>query len=82
ARYKDQKAKKWVTLNEQKFLKERAELNADKEEEKAIEKHSELTNGKIERDFYLDEAIAVVLDFMKLQRATTVHGNVAAGAAN
>ena len=45
ARYKEQKAKKYVTLNEEKFLKERAELNADKEEEKAIEKHSELNNG-------------------------------------
>ena len=36
--YQQQKAKKAVTLNEAKFLKERAELNADKEEEKAIEK--------------------------------------------
>ena len=31
-------AKKSVTLNEAKFLDERAEINADKEEEKAIEK--------------------------------------------
>ena len=36
--YREQVAKKSVTLNEAKFLKERAELNADKEEEKAIEK--------------------------------------------
>ena len=40
--YKQQKAKKSVTLNEAKFLKERAELNADKEEEKAIEKLNEI----------------------------------------
>ncbi|MEN6406676.1 MAG: carboxy terminal-processing peptidase [Thermoguttaceae bacterium] len=77
ARYKDQKAKKWVTLNEEKFLKERAELNADKEEEKAIETHSELNNGKIERDFYLDEAIAILLDFVRLQDAAKAQGNVA-----
>ena len=38
ARYKEQKAKKYVTLNEAKFLKERAELDADKEEEKAMDK--------------------------------------------
>ena len=40
ARYKEQKAKKYVTLNEAKFLKERSELNADKEEEKEIDKHA------------------------------------------
>jgi len=67
ARYKDQKAKKSVTLNEEKFLKERTELNADKEEEKALEKHSELANGAIDRDFYLDEAIAIAIDYMNLQ---------------
>ena len=38
ARYKEQKGEKSVTLNEAKFMKERAELNADKEEEKTIEK--------------------------------------------
>ena len=36
-RYEEQKARKTVTLNEEKFLKERAEMNADKEEEKKIE---------------------------------------------
>lgn len=68
ARYKEQKAKKQVTLNEEKFLKERAELNADKEEEKAIEKYSELNNGAIERDFYLDEALAIATDYLNLQQ--------------
>jgi carboxyl-terminal processing protease len=68
-RYKEQKAKKVVTLNEEKFLKERAEMNADKEEEKAIEKHSELNSGKIERDYYLDEAMSIVIDYLTLQGA-------------
>lgn len=67
ARYKEQKAKKQVTLNEEKFLKERAEYNADKEEEKAFEKYSELNNGKIIRDYYLDEAMAIVTDYLNLQ---------------
>ena len=34
ARYEDQRKRKYVTLNEKKFLAERAEMNADKEEEK------------------------------------------------
>ena len=62
-RYKEQVAKKSVTLNEAKFLKERAETNADKEEEKAIEKLSENPSG-IERDYYLDEVLDIVNDYI------------------
>lgn len=65
ARYKEQKAKKYVTLNEAKFLKERAEMNADKEEEKTLEKLNDNQTG-IDRDFYLDEVINIELDFMNL----------------
>ena len=61
--YLQQKAKKTVTLNEAKFLKERTELNADKEEEKAIEKLNENPSG-IDRDFYLDEVFNVTNDYM------------------
>jgi carboxyl-terminal processing protease len=67
ARYKEQKAKKFVTLNREKFLKLRAELNADKVEEDAIEKHSELNDGVIERDYYLDEALTITTDYLNLQ---------------
>ena len=63
ARYLQQKAKKTVTLNEAKFLKERTELNADKEEEKAIEKLNENPSG-IDRDFYLDEVFNITTDYM------------------
>jgi carboxyl-terminal processing protease len=69
-RYKEQKAKKYVTLNEEKFTKERAELNADKEEEKAIEKHNDTNKTGIERDYYLDEALAIAIDYLNLERAT------------
>ena len=81
ARYKEQKAKKYVTLNEEKFLKERADLNADKEEEKAIEKHSELNNGQIERDYYLDEALAITTDYLQLENLAKVQP-AAVGATN
>ena len=67
ARYKEQKAKKFVTLNEAKFLKERAEMNADKEEEKTFEKLNENQTG-IERDFYLDEVFNITADFMNLRQ--------------
>jgi carboxyl-terminal processing protease len=61
--YQEQIAKKTVTLNEAKFLKERADLNADKEEEKVIEKLSENPSG-IDRDFYLDEVFNITSDYV------------------
>jgi carboxyl-terminal processing protease len=65
-RYKDQKAKKLVTLNEEKFLKERADLNADREEEKEIEKRTEPNSGGIVKDYYLDEALAIAADYLNI----------------
>jgi carboxyl-terminal processing protease len=70
--YKQRKARNYVTLNEEKFLKERAELNADNEEEKAIEKHSDLNKRTILRDYYLDEALAIATDYMNLQHVANV----------
>ncbi len=64
---KEQKAKKYVTLNEAKYLKERAELSADREEEKAIEKRSEGENA-IVRDYYLDEVLAITTDYLNIER--------------
>lgn len=73
AKYLEQKGKKTVTLNEEKFLKERAELNADKEEEKKIE---ELVNGNtkgIERDFYLDEVFNITCDYLGMKQFAKAH---------
>ena len=64
ARYKEQKAKKYVTLNEAKFLKECAEGDADKDEEAIMEKLSDINNTGIKRDFYLDEVLAITADYI------------------
>jgi carboxyl-terminal processing protease len=69
ARYKEQKAKKYVTLNAEKFLAERAELNADKEEEKQFEELNEASNSsEINRDYYLDEALDITVDYLNLRQ--------------
>ena len=74
SRYKTQKERKYVTLNEKKFMEERAEMNADKEEEKQIEKMSESSTTGVERTFYLDEAMAIATDYLQMfgQRRTNV----------
>ncbi len=68
AKYKEQKARKSITLNEAEFLKERAELNADKEEQEKLEELSDPKKNGIERDYYLDEAIAITLDYLNLRQ--------------
>ncbi len=65
-RYKEQKAKKYITLNEATFLKERSELNADKEEEKALD--DLLLDSGVKRDYYLDEAMAITADYLNLEQ--------------
>jgi carboxyl-terminal processing protease len=82
-RYKEKKSKKYITVNEKKFLKERAELNPDKEEEAALEKNSDFGNSDgIVRDFYLDEALAITVDFVQLQKSakTQEHATASSGA--
>ncbi|NUQ63056.1 MAG: carboxy terminal-processing peptidase [Pirellulales bacterium] len=66
ARYNEQKDRKAVTLNEAKFMKERAELNADKEEEKKLEELNDSGGLEIKRDYYLDEALAITADYLSL----------------
>ncbi|MCC6123362.1 MAG: carboxy terminal-processing peptidase [Pirellulales bacterium] len=60
-RFKEQKAKKLVTLNEQKFLKD---MNPDKEEEKKLEELINKEKNHIERTYYLDEVLNIAVDYM------------------
>ncbi|MCC7084942.1 MAG: carboxy terminal-processing peptidase [Pirellulales bacterium] len=65
-RYEEQKKRKAVSLNESKFMADRAELNADKEEEEEYKKLDESKGEKIKRDYYFDEAIAIAVDYLKI----------------
>ncbi|HXT58805.1 MAG TPA: carboxy terminal-processing peptidase [Pirellulales bacterium] len=66
-RYQQQKNRKTVPLNEAKFLAERAELNADREEEKELEKSMNTKKIVFDRsDFYNREALDITLDYLQL----------------
>ena len=72
-RYEEQKKKKEVPLNEEKFLARRAELDSDKEEEKTFEEHND--NKEIfKRTFYENEAVAITLDYVRLLGKEKVAG--------
>ena len=65
--YVEQKELKAVSLNKEQFLARRAQLNAEKEDEKAAETQ-DLPNREIERNFYLDEVLRITADYMDLLR--------------
>src|SRR4029450_2249368 len=67
-RYLEQKAKKEVPLSEQKFMARRAELDADKEEEKTFE-HQANGDGDdkiFKRNYYNNEVLNITLDYLRL----------------
>jgi len=69
ARYKEQKSRKGITLNEQKFLAERAEVNADKEQEKELDELDNPTKQIFDpENYYNREALSVLLDYLKLTK--------------
>jgi carboxyl-terminal processing protease len=66
-RYKDQKDRKYVTLNEQEFVKEREELDADEEEEKQFEEQMDYkVRPVVDRNFYFDEVLNIAVDYVRL----------------
>lgn len=64
-RYKEQKSKKSVTLNETEFFAERAELDAAKEEEKLFEEQSQANDEVVKRDFYFNEVLKIAEDYVR-----------------
>ncbi|MDZ4821599.1 MAG: carboxy terminal-processing peptidase [Planctomycetota bacterium] len=65
-RYKKQKANKKISLNEQAFMSDRAEIDSDREEEKELEELSQTNRPVVKRDFYFNEALAITLDYLRL----------------
>ena len=65
AKYVEQKKLKMVSLNAEKYKARREELNADEEDKSLIEDQLD-TDDSIERDFYLDEVLAIASDYMDL----------------
>ena len=73
--YKKQKARKSVTLNEKKFFAERAELDADKEEEKKIKEQVSGERPVFRRNYYNDEVLAITVDYLQLLKDLQVAGS-------
>jgi carboxyl-terminal processing protease len=64
-RYLERKAKKRITLNEEKYLAERALLNPDKEIEKSLAE-DEPNRPVVKRDYYFNEVLSLTTDYLEL----------------
>ena len=73
-RYNEQKERKSITLNEEKFMSERSELEDEDEDEKELDELNELDNPVVRRDFYFDETLAVTFDYLEALRKFRVAG--------
>lgn len=66
ARYAEIKEKKTVTLNREKFLKERAEMDADKEQEKLFDDMTDPKRPVYEMNGYGEEALDITVDYLNM----------------
>ena len=67
-RYREQKEKKFVTLNEAKYLQEREEWNSEEEEEKTLEDQlDQLERPVVEKTFYFEEVLNIAADYARLE---------------
>lgn len=72
-KYEEQKDRTTVTLNQEQFLAERAELDADKEQEDAFEEAVNNDRPVFDMDdHYNQEAISIVVDYLKLLKDNRV----------
>ena len=66
ARYNELKDRKTVTLNKEKFLAERKELDAEKEQEDLFDNMTDPTRPVFEMDGYGEEALDITVDYLDL----------------
>jgi carboxyl-terminal processing protease len=65
-RYLELKARKTSPLNEKEFFAQREKLDAEEEEEKQLEEQNGEPDDAIERDFYVEEVLAITRDYVSL----------------
>ncbi len=68
AKYREQRARKYVILNEAEFMKERAEIDAEKEDEKTIEDQLVRSDHPVVQDtFYFKEVLDISADAVRFE---------------
>jgi carboxyl-terminal processing protease len=67
-RFNEQKKRKRISLNREKFLAHKAELTAEKQEEKELEEQNDPNRPVVKRDYYFNEVLDITADYMNMLR--------------
>jgi carboxyl-terminal processing protease len=62
-KFNDQKEKKSISLNREKFLAERSELTPEKQEEETFEELNDPQRPVVKRDYYFEEVLGITTDY-------------------
>jgi len=73
--YEKQKDRKQVSLNKEKFIADRADMNAEKEEEDKLNELNETKRPVVKKDFYINEVLALTTDYMRLSKTKFAAAN-------
>ena len=65
--YKESRAKRTTSLNEEKYLEEMKRFNSDEWEKEELDDMSD-KDKKIKRDFYVEEVLALTVDYVNLSQ--------------
>src|SRR5262249_7459100 len=68
-RFNAQKERKKIVLNKEKFIADRGELTAEKQEENEFEELNDPNRPVVKRDFYFNEVLAVTTDYLRMLTA-------------
>jgi carboxyl-terminal processing protease len=65
-RFNEQKEKKAISLNREKFLAERSELTPEKQEEETFEELNDPQRPVVKRDYYFNEVLDITTDYANM----------------
>ncbi|MEX0978039.1 MAG: carboxy terminal-processing peptidase [Pirellulales bacterium] len=69
-RFNAQKEKKRISLNKEKFIADKGEMTAEKQEEKEFEELNDPNRPVVKRDFYFNEVLDITTDYAGLLGST------------
>ncbi len=65
-RFTEQKSRKTVSLNREKFIADKGELSPEKQEEKEIEELNDPDRPVVKRDYYFNEVLSITTDYANM----------------
>jgi carboxyl-terminal processing protease len=65
-KYNEQKKLKRISLNQEKFAAEKAELSAEKQEENELEEQNDPNRPVVKRDYYFNEVLSITTDYANM----------------